>query len=58
VHLQKELVEHIVQGKVSAHGTDLDGSSSSLETSAGNGLLDTICINPIALEVFLVFSRI
>jgi len=54
---EKESVEHIVQGEVSPHGADLDGSSSSPETSAGNGLLDTIRINPITLEV-LIFSGI
>jgi len=45
---QKESVERIVQGEVSS-GADLDGSSSN--TPAGNGLLDTIRINPISFEV-------
>jgi len=46
---QKESVERIIQGEVSAHGANFDGSTSS-DTPAGNGLQDTIRINPIPFE--------
>lgn len=46
---EKESAERIVQGETSAFCPGLDGSTSS-QVSAGNGLLDTIRINPITLE--------
>lgn len=54
---EKESVERIVQGEVSASSAGLDGLYSSSETSAGNGLLDTIRINPITLEVDSAFPE-
>ncbi|KAG1767840.1 hypothetical protein EV702DRAFT_744581 [Suillus placidus] len=47
---EKESAERIVQGDISAFCASFDVPTSSSETSAGNGLLDTICINSITLE--------
>ncbi|KAG0706156.1 hypothetical protein DFH29DRAFT_206538 [Suillus ampliporus] len=54
---EKESVERIVQGEVSAFSAGLNGPTSSSETSAGNGLLDTIRINPVTLEADSSFSE-
>lgn len=54
---EKESVERIVQGEVSAPSAGLDGPISSTETSTGNALLDTIRINPITLEVDSAFAE-
>ncbi|KAG1838307.1 hypothetical protein F4604DRAFT_1600596, partial [Suillus subluteus] len=54
---EKESAEHIVQGEVSAFCAGLGGPISSSETSAGNGLLDTIRINPITLEADSIFAE-
>ncbi|KAG2146041.1 uncharacterized protein EDB93DRAFT_1086768 [Suillus bovinus] len=54
---EKESVERIVQSEVSPSCAGLDGPTSSPETSAGNGLLDTIRINPITLEADSIFAE-
>lgn len=54
---EKESIERIVQSEVSAFGAGLDGPTSSSETSARNGLLDTIRINPVTLEADSVFAE-
>lgn len=54
---EKESAERIVQGEVSAFCAGLDGSSSSLQMSAGNGLLDTIRVNPLTLEADSTFAE-
>ncbi|KAG2148453.1 hypothetical protein BD769DRAFT_1412188 [Suillus cothurnatus] len=54
---ERESVERIVQGEVSAFCAGLDGPTSSSETSAGSGLLDTIRINPITLKADSVFAE-
>ncbi|KAG1862547.1 hypothetical protein DFJ58DRAFT_715270 [Suillus subalutaceus] len=54
---ERESVERISQGEVSAFCADLDGPTSSSDTSAGNGLLDTIRVNPITLEADSVFAE-
>ncbi|OAX41075.1 hypothetical protein K503DRAFT_736352 [Rhizopogon vinicolor AM-OR11-026] len=48
---QKESVDRIVKGEVGADSANFDGSRSSSDTPAGNGLLDTVRINPISFEV-------
>lgn len=54
---EKESAERIVQGEVSAFGAGLDGSTSSPQMSAGNGLLDTIRVNPLTLEADSTFAE-
>lgn len=54
---ERESIERIVQGEVSAFCAGLDGPTSSSEMSAGNGLLDTIRVNPITLEADSVFPE-